>query len=176
MKEARSAPLGAGLFASDVRAGFVGFQLDSYCMTAGERFWAKVEKTDDDCWLWIGGTNGIGYGRFMPDGRRLGNRRLVYAHRYAYELMIGPISDGYEIDHLCRNPSCVRPEHLEAVTHAENLRRSVPATRSTCKRGHPRDGYTASGLLNDAYDRSGKRYCRTCNNENQRLRRLSSLQ
>ncbi len=73
------------------------------------------------CWLWLLATNLPGYGV-----RRRG-RGQVYAHRAAYEARFGPIPVGLEIDHRCRQPSCVNPDHLEAVTHAENVRRGRAA-------------------------------------------------
>lgn len=88
-------------------------------LTRAERFWSKVEKTDG-CWLWTSTTNENGYGRFSI------KRRFVSAHRLAYEMTVGPIPDGLTIDHLCRVRSCVRPEHLEAVTLQENCLRRVP--------------------------------------------------
>lgn len=82
-----------------------------------ERFWAKVEKTEG-CWLWRGTIYSNGYG-VLTDGRR----RRVGVHRLAYALAKGPIPDGLVIDHLCCQPICVNPDHLEAVTNSENLRR-----------------------------------------------------
>lgn len=70
------------------------------------------------CWFWLGATNSDGYGRIRIEGK------TKFAHRIYYEHHIGPIPDGLELDHLCRNRSCVRPEHLEPVTHKENIRRS----------------------------------------------------
>src|SRR3954468_18429534 len=81
---------------------------------SAERFWAKVEKTAE-CWNWTGYTLSSGYGRFR--GRRAGNDTAskVLAHRFSYELLIGPIPPGLVLDHLCRNTSCVNPAHLEPV-------------------------------------------------------------
>lgn len=81
-----------------------------------ERLERYVERTEG-CWFWIGSRDRLGYGRLHHDGRP----RL--AHRLFFELTNGPVPDGLELDHLCRVPSCVRPDHLEPVTHAENLRR-----------------------------------------------------
>lgn len=103
------------------------------------RFWSKVQK-GDLCWTWIGGTFTEGYGAFSPAaGRR------VRAHRYAYELVVGPIPEGLVLDHLCRNILCVNPAHLEPVTSGENVLRGEgpPAKRARqthCKRGHPLSG------------------------------------
>lgn len=85
-------------------------------MTSLERFWSKVEKTDG-CWLWKGATAGPGYGRFRLDGV------LRYAHRFSYEISVGPIPKGLEMDHLCRTKNCVNPSHLQAVTHQINILR-----------------------------------------------------
>lgn len=77
-----------------------------------ERFTAKIEKTET-CWLWLASKNPKGYGSF----------ERTYAHRWSYEHYKRQIPHGWQIDHLCRNTSCVNPDHLEAVTLEENLRR-----------------------------------------------------
>jgi hypothetical protein len=85
-------------------------------------------RTNSPCWQWIGWKDKYGYGRFSfpGDGRTATGkhrRRHAYAHQLAYWLANGPIPKGMELDHLCYNPSCVRPTHLEVVTHDENIRR-----------------------------------------------------
>lgn len=82
-----------------------------------EKLKTGVSKTPQ-CWFWLGTTNEDGYGFIRLDGKTLA------AHRVYYEHYVGPIPEGLEIDHLCKNRSCVRPEHLEPVTHLENIRRS----------------------------------------------------
>lgn len=71
------------------------------------------------CWVWARGPGPSGYGVKSVNGKR------VRAHRHYYEQAKGPIPDGLQIDHLCRNPACVNPEHLEAVTQAQNTRRGA---------------------------------------------------
>jgi hypothetical protein len=82
------------------------------------RVWSRVAMTEDGCWLWCGARSKNGYGAIWLRGTQ------TTAHRIAYALAKGPIPDGAEIDHLCSNKGCVRPSHLEAVTHSENCRRS----------------------------------------------------
>jgi hypothetical protein len=72
------------------------------------------------CWVWGGPRTELGYGVLWANTRP----RSRKAHRVVYEIHRGPIPAGLELDHLCRNPSCVNPDHLEPVTHAENMRRS----------------------------------------------------
>lgn len=108
---------------------------------------AVVDRIDmdaeGDCWIWKGHTH-KGYARF--NGRQ--------AHRVLFEAFIGPIPDGLELDHLCRNPLCVNPHHVEPVTRAENMRRRSEA-QTHCKRGHE---FTEA----NTYLRGGRRTCRRC--------------
>lgn len=84
-----------------------------------ERFWSKVDK-DGICWLWRGAIGANGYGAFRgPDGK------TTTAHKFAYEALVGPVPSGLHLDHLCRIRSCVRPDHLEPVTPALNVRRAA---------------------------------------------------
>ena len=101
-----------------------------HARTPEETFLLRLEKTDT-CWLWTGVPNLKGYGVFNTKPRR------HMAHRFAYLLWVGPIPPGYEVDHLCGVRLCCRPEHLEAVTHRENVRRSanhvgVKARKTVC--------------------------------------------
>lgn len=87
-----------------------------------------------ECWIWTGATSNGGYGQIQIAGIT----SPVATHRLAYEIWVGPIPEGLHIDHLCRVRSCLRPEHLEAVTQAENNRRSFEfRLQGRCGRGHP---------------------------------------
>lgn len=119
-------------------------------LTPKERFFEDVVM-NDGCWGWIGPSHRLGYGRLSI------NRKTVWAHRYSYELFVGPIPAGMEIDHLCRTPACTNPDHLEPVTHLENMRRGAWATATHCKHGHPFDEQ------NTRIDKTGRRDCRACN-------------
>jgi hypothetical protein len=99
--------------------------------TEADRFWSKVDRNGPEgCWLWLGQLNTWGYGHFR---RTLapGHHVTVKAHRFAYALAVGPIPPGLTLDHLCGRPACVRPDHLDPVTAAENLRRRHARRRST---------------------------------------------
>lgn len=124
-----------------------------------ERFWAKVDRVDDSgaCWLWLGGMNELSYGHVWWGGRT----RL--AHRISYELLVGPIPDGLTLDHLCTNPWCVNPVHLEPVTQQVNNIRAdgvsgVNARKTHCKRGHE---FTPENTYRPP-KKPDSRYCRKC--------------
>lgn len=110
-----------------------------------------------DCWPWLGAIDAKGYGNVWADGRSW------KAHRLSYTLLTGPIPDGLELHHTCRNPPCVNPDHLQPVTHAEHmgLRR-----KERCVRGHEFRGDNL-GIKKD-----GHRYCIRCAVERTKERRL----
>lgn len=88
------------------------------------RFWSRVAcDLDSRCWLWQAGVNNYGYGQLLVNGQH------IYAHRFSYELLRETIPDGLELDHLCHEPSCVNPDHLEPVTHRMNLERLMRTGR-----------------------------------------------
>jgi hypothetical protein len=126
--------------------------------TLPERFWVKVDKSGE-CWLWLGTIGDDGYGRFARGSRADG---MVVAHKMAWTLVRGPVPPGLQLDHLCRNRACVRPDHLEPVTQQENVRRGIGvsamnARKTGCPKGHPYDD------INTYVTPGGGRQCRTCN-------------
>lgn len=111
-------------------------------------------KCDNGCWEWRGAHFDTGYGQIMID------RRLRGVHRVVYELLKGPIPDGLFLDHLCRNPPCCNPAHLEPVTNGENILRGEGwgarnARKTHCLHGHPYDE-------KNTYLLGKSRSCRTC--------------
>lgn len=117
-------------------------------------FWARVNKTDQ-CWTWTGAHFWSGYARVKYCGRD------TVAHRVAYELAVGPIPKGLEIDHLCRNRGCVRPDHLEPVTHSVNERRGDTVIARNAAKTHCVRGHALSGV-NVLIRRNGNRRCQAC--------------
>jgi hypothetical protein len=133
---------------------------DVLCSVMPERFTSKVEPGQpDECWLWVASTRN-GYGQFSVGPRH--RRKMAYAHRLAFEATRGAIPSGHQIDHLCRTPRCVNPNHLEAVTPRVNtMRGKSPSARHArkthCPQGHP---YEGDNLYVDP--NNGWRQCQQC--------------
>lgn len=125
-------------------------------MILTERFWAKVDKVESDCWLWTGAVSSSGYGCWGVNGKSQST------HRLAYEALVGPIPAGMTIDHLCRVKVCVNPAHMEPVTGAENSRRYAD-TITHCPQNHP---YTPENTIMGSHN---NRACRACQNDRRRV-------
>lgn len=116
---------------------------------------------DHGCWRWTGCTDPVGYGR---RSRKLGGSSLV--HRTVFIALRGDPGRHFVLDHLCRNPACVNPDHLEPVTIQENCRRgsgSHPGVH--CKMGHeytPENTHRRSDGFTKGGERKYKRVCATC--------------
>lgn len=123
-----------------------------------ERLLAKV-CIRGECWEWTGSTTNGGYGVIWK------GEQQFRTHRLAYELFIGPIPKGLELDHLCSNPPCLRPEHLEAVTHKENCLRGVSPPAENARKTHCKRGHLFSDSNTYIVPRGG-RECRICKREN----------
>jgi HNH endonuclease len=142
--------------------------------TLEARFWSKVALPDErGCLRWTAGKFREGYGMFRKDGRNQG------AHRVAYELLVAPIPEGLQVDHLCRVRDCVSPDHLEPVTQQENMRRGLlqerkleaVRARTHCKNGHE---FTAETLMRRS---RGNRECKVCHRlREERKRREAGIE
>lgn len=133
-----------------------------------DRFWANVTKVPDGCWNWTASTRN-GYGVIGVHNRH------EYAHRMAYMTFVGEIADGLVVRHRCDNRLCVRPDHLELGTHADNSRdmvergrspRSPLRLRAHCPKGHPFDEA-------NTYWFDGSRQCRACKSDHLKQKRIA---
>lgn len=117
------------------------------------RFWEKVD-TSGECWEWMAGKDGTGYGGFKIDGK------MIKAHRYAYSVVYGPIPEGMNICHHCDNEGCVRPSHLFLGTQKDNVQDSI-----------------AKGRFANLPDTRGEKHSnsRLVENDVREIRRLRSL-
>lgn len=135
-----------------------------------ERFSKKFTIEDNGCWLWNAHTNNDGYGRFNIKGK------IKFAHRVSYIFVNGNIKKNMELDHLCKTRNCVNPNHLEEVTHKENVRRGdgnpgfalYNSSKTRCPQGHE---YNLKNTRYEFSKTSRSRLCRKCR-ECDRLRQL----
>ena len=138
-------------------------------------FWSKVDKrSDDECWEWLGPRANPKSGAPSGYGRIYIRRKINQAHRVSYELVNGPIPEGLVLDHLCRNPCCVNPAHLEPVSQQENVlrgegRTARNAAKTHCVNGHPLVGDNLIARTRKFRNYTGvERNCRQCQTERKR--------
>jgi hypothetical protein len=136
--------------------------MDSTLLNRLENFTEKV--TESGCWIWTKALNELGYARISYLGKSW------FAHRVAYIAKHGNIPEGTVIDHTCRTRCCVNPNHLEAVTQSENVRRGLrgrmnPQRQATqCKNGHEYDD------SNTYWRKNGTRMCLACKQNREKNR------
>lgn len=137
------------------------------------RFWDRVNitpyTTHEDCWPWTRRTDDFGYGLFRVRSRHL------KAHRVAWTLERGAIPDDKTLDHVCRNPRCVNPSHLELVSNKENILRGESFSakngqKTHCPQGHP---FTPENMVKGGAAKSGRRVCLKCEAAKMRARRVA---
>jgi len=132
--------------------------------TLPDRLREKFVFDPNGCWVWPKSLR-RGYGQYWLNGQARS------AHRTVYELLIGPIREGLQLDHLCRVRNCVNPDHLEQVTNAENARRGNTGIhcrdKTECPRGHSYD--EANTYVNP----SGSRECRACRRAQRKWSRVT---
>lgn len=114
---------------------------------------------DTGCWEWQGTVTSSGYAKSAG----------VFVHRLMYESHVAPIPDGYEVDHLCRNTSCVNPAHLEAVTPKVNKLRSTSPWANNARKTHCDNGHAFTP--DNIYVWQNRRHCKTCKRERQNAAR-----
>lgn len=124
------------------------------------------------CWFWQGRLDKQGYGQVFHL-----NGRSPMVHKVMYELYNGPVPDGLELDHLCQNPSCIYPKHLEPVTHSVNILRGRnpggSGWKTHCPQGHLYDE-TNTYWSHTGRHSGWQRVCRACKREYMRRRRAKN--
>lgn len=158
-----------------------------------DRLWSRVLKgADDDCWLWVGCLSTDGYGKIGEGGASASGSKSLFVHRVVYEMVIGTIPDGYEVDHLCHTKECgktgkeclhrrcVNPAHLSAVTHRDNsIRDECTASGKNVAKTHCPAGHEYNEE-NTRYEKNRNgglsRKCRICDRElHRKIRRAAGV-
>jgi hypothetical protein len=121
---------------------------------------ASIPEPNSGCWLWFGAPTAAGYGLLSVNNQRR------YTHVIAYELAKGPVPPTLVVDHLCRNPCCINPDHLEAVTQRENIARGLSAKTTKARFAamtHFKCGHAMTPDNTYIVGKRKERRCRTCN-------------
>jgi len=138
--------------------------------TIGERLNKYISKNDNGCWIWNGVRQKSGHGRICINYKQMGTHRLVY------EIYKGKIPEGLVLDHLCKTPSCVNPEHLEPVTQRINLLRGDTVSAKNSIKTHCKNGHEFIGE-NLRINNRGERCCKICHrnsdNESRKRKKLN---
>jgi len=103
-------------------------------LTDRERL-SRYKVMSNGCWIWQGSTNHKGYGTLRVGSRLDGTDRSVLAHRFAYEVFVGPIPEGKKVLHRCDHPPCINQDHLFTGTDADNSADKMAKGRHDCARG-----------------------------------------
>lgn len=139
---------------------------------------ARLSRLDPvtSCWVWIGSKDKDGYGKVnarLPDGKK-----VYLAHRMTFIYFVGEIPDDKEIDHRCKNPSCINPEHLRLMTHRENVEAGDykthhrNAVKTHCIHGH---ALTGENIRIQRHKDIVMRHCRVCAKERSRKYRAAKI-
>jgi HNH endonuclease len=141
-----------------------------YRGTPMQRFMRKVKVLPNGCWFWLASKDKKGYGRFS-----IITGKTLTANYAAWLLFRGPLAPDLETDHLCRNHSCVNPDHLEAVTHKVNVLRgnspcAINARKERCIRGHKLEPPNVYVLKHGP--KAGSVHCNICRNLMRRLKKI----
>lgn len=137
-----------------------------------ERLLRRVDKRADGCWQFTGALRKDGYSQVQLTGRR---SKKALGHRLAYVSLVGPVPDGLELDHLCRNRACVNPAHLEPVTRSVNILRGTAPARTIeyfdelwANRTHCPNGHELAVVGIHTEPSTGHRQCRACHLQQKR--------
>jgi len=149
-EEEMALALGVTKLAIHKRLWRMGLKARKHVPTRWEEL-AKNFEFESGCWIWKGKLNGQGYGQYRKGFRK----PSLMAHRAVYEQLVGPIPPGLVIDHLCREPACVNPQHCDPVTQRENTLRGLKGPRDFCPEGHPFKG-------ENLYAYGTTKLCRIC--------------
>lgn len=118
--------------------------------------------TENNCWEWKKSRDKAGYGKVSIKHAKSGVHLQTSAHRVYYQLLNGFIDRSLVIDHLCENPPCINPDHLEAITQRENNARGTGLTANNLRKTKCDNGHDYTKENTGIHEKTGWRYCRIC--------------